>query len=73
MMRAAPASAAALAWDGRAASDAHAHSLRFALAQLWLEGITNVKEIAATLNARGGHSSRGGQWYPTSVQRLIVG
>jgi DNA invertase Pin-like site-specific DNA recombinase len=60
-----------LGTERRAAADAHARALRTALSELWLEGIIGVREIAAALNARGVSTSRGGQWHPTSVQRLL--
>ena len=61
-----------LAQERRAAADAQARKLRADLAELWVAGITNVREIAAALNARGIPASRGGRWHPTSVQRLLA-
>jgi DNA invertase Pin-like site-specific DNA recombinase len=61
-----------LAQERRAAADAHARKLHAVLAELWVAGITNIREIAAVLNARGIPASRGGQWHPTSVQRLLA-
>ena len=60
-----------LAQERRAAADAHAHGLRTVLSELWVRGITGVREIAAALNVRGVSTSRGGKWHPTSVQRLL--
>lgn len=61
-----------LAQERRAAADAQARKLRADVAELWVTGITNVREIAAALNARGIPASRGGRWHPTSVQRLLA-
>lgn len=61
-----------LAQERRAAADAQARKLRADLAELWVAGITNAREIAAALNARGIPASRGGRWHPTSVQRLLA-
>lgn len=61
-----------LAQERRAAADAHALKLRAVLAELWVAGITNIREIATALNERGIPASRGGQWHPTSVQRLLA-
>jgi DNA invertase Pin-like site-specific DNA recombinase len=60
-----------LAQERRAAADAHADRLRAVLIELWLRGITGVRETAAALNAQGAFTSRGGHWHPTSVQRLL--
>jgi DNA invertase Pin-like site-specific DNA recombinase len=60
-----------LAQERRAAADAHAHGLRSVHIELWLQGISGVREMAAALNAQGLTTSRGGQWHPTSVQRLL--
>lgn len=61
-----------LAQERRAAADAQARKLRAELAELWVAGIMNVRDIAAALNARGIPASRGGRWHPTSVQRLLA-
>ena len=60
-----------LAQERRAAADAHARGLRSVHIELWLQGISGVREMAAALNAQGVTTSRGGQWHPTSVQRLL--
>lgn len=60
-----------LAQERRAAADAHARATNAALNELLLKGAIGVREIAAALNARGVLTSMGGQWYPTSVQRLL--
>jgi DNA invertase Pin-like site-specific DNA recombinase len=60
-----------LAQERRAAADAQARKLRPVVAELWVDGTTNIREMAAALNARGIPASRGGQWHATSVQRLL--
>lgn len=61
-----------LAMEGRARADARARALRAALVDLWMQGVTGAREVAAALNARGIPADRGGQWHPTSVQRLMA-
>lgn len=58
--------------EARAAADAYASSLCAALAEIRATGVLSVRETAAALNARGILTRTGGQWHPTSVQRLLV-
>lgn len=57
--------------EARAGADAYASSLSATLDALRLEGITSVREVCAALNAQGVRTRKGGQWHPTSVQRLM--
>ena len=63
--------ATAINAEASAAADAYASSLRAALDVLRLQGVTSVREVAAALNAQGIRTRKGGQWHPTSVQRLL--
>lgn len=60
-----------LAREARAGADAYASTLTATLEELRARGVTSVRDTAAALNARGIPTSRGGQWHPTSVQRLL--
>ncbi|MER2218878.1 recombinase family protein [Methylobacterium brachiatum] len=60
-----------LARERRAAADAHAHGVRAVLDGIRVRGSTSAREIAVALNAEGVPARRGGQWHPTSVQRLL--
>lgn len=55
-----------------AQANAYASSLIAALAEIRATGALSVRETAAALNARGIATRTGGQWHPTSVQRLLV-
>jgi DNA invertase Pin-like site-specific DNA recombinase len=60
-----------LATQARAGADAYASTLTATLEELRLQGVYSVRDICSALNARGVPTSRGGQWHPTSVQRLL--
>ncbi|MGC5777590.1 recombinase family protein [Methylobacterium sp. NFXW15] len=58
--------------EARAAADAYASTLTAALSEIRASGAHSVRDTAAALNARGIATRTGGQWHPTSVQRLLV-
>ena len=60
-----------LATEQRTAADTYAGTLTATLEELRLCGVTSVREVAAALNERGIRTRKGGQWHPTSVQRLL--
>lgn len=60
-----------LAREARTGADAYARSLAPMIEELRLLGIYSVRDICSALNARGILTSRGAQWHPTSVQRLM--
>ncbi|UYW27707.1 recombinase family protein [Methylorubrum extorquens] len=60
-----------LAIQARTGADAFARSLTATIEELRCEGIYSVRDICTALNARGIRTSRGAQWHPTSVQRLM--
>lgn len=57
--------------EARAGADAYASSLSATLDALRLQGITSVRATCEALNAQGVRTRKGGQWHPTSVQRLL--
>lgn len=63
--------ASAINREARAGADAYASSLTATLEELRLQGTYSVRDICSALNARGITTRKGGQWHPTSVQRLL--
>lgn len=57
--------------QARAGADAYASSLSATIEELRVQGIYSVRDICSALNARGIRTSRGAQWHPTSVKRLM--
>jgi hypothetical protein len=56
----------------KANADKRASNLRTIVDEMRSQGITNVRSIAAELNARGILTPRGGSWHPTSAARLLA-
>src|SRR3954463_10625803 len=54
-----------------AAADGLARSLSPVLHSIRAEGALTLRAMAASLNRRGIKSSRGGEWYPSSVANLL--
>ncbi|WP_147029199.1 recombinase family protein [Methylobacterium oxalidis] len=52
-------------------ADDYAARLRPVLIELQAEGITSVRRTAEALNERGVPTITGGQWHPTTVQRVL--
>ena len=55
----------------RRAADQHRERIMPIVETIQGEGISSLKGIAHTLNARGILTARGGQWYATTVRNLI--
>jgi hypothetical protein len=55
----------------KAAANAQAKALEPTIRELRAAGITSVRAIAAALNDQKVPSTRGGEWHPTSVDRLL--
>jgi hypothetical protein len=53
-------------------ADSRAKSLASTLLQLRVAGHTTVRAISAELSRRKVPTARGGNWHPTTVQRLIA-
>lgn len=60
-----------LAREARAGADAYASTLTATLDALRCQGILSVRATCEALNAQGIRTRKGGQWHPTSVQRLL--
>jgi DNA invertase Pin-like site-specific DNA recombinase len=56
----------------RESADAFAANVLPIVRQVQASGVKTSKAIAEALNARGVKTARGGQWHPTSVQRLLA-
>ena len=56
----------------RAAADAFAANVRPIIEQIEVSGVRGHRAIAATLNARGVRTARGGEWHPTTMRNLMV-
>ena len=50
----------------------HASNLRSIVDDVRAQGITSIRKIAEELNQRGILASRGGEWQPTTVVRLLA-
>jgi DNA invertase Pin-like site-specific DNA recombinase len=55
----------------KANADQHAQDLRPIIRDIHDAGITSARAIADELTKRGVLTSRGGEWHPTSVVRLL--
>lgn len=55
----------------KAIADQHVANVRPIIDQLRAAGLSTLRDIAAALNARGIATARGGQWYASSVRRLL--
>jgi Recombinase len=53
-------------------ADLHAKSLDLTIRQLRAAGHTTVRAISAELTRRKVPTARGGNWHPTTVQRLLA-
>lgn len=53
-------------------ADAFAANVLPIVRQVQASGVKTPKAIAEALNAHGLKTARGGQWHPTSVQRLLA-
>jgi DNA invertase Pin-like site-specific DNA recombinase len=56
----------------RAAADQFAANVLPVVHEIQASGLTTLRGIAATLNARGIHTARGGQWHSTTVRNLLL-
>jgi DNA invertase Pin-like site-specific DNA recombinase len=56
----------------RAAADQFAANVLPVVHEIQASGLTTLREIAATLNVRGIHTARGGQWHSTTVRNLLL-
>jgi DNA invertase Pin-like site-specific DNA recombinase len=56
----------------RAAADQFAANVLPIVREIQASGLTTLREIAAALNARGIHTSRGGDWHSTTVRNLLL-
>jgi hypothetical protein len=56
----------------RAGAGRHAADILPVIADIRAAGIATLKGIAAELNARGVLTARSGQWYGTTVRKLLV-
>ena len=56
----------------RAAADRFAGNILPMVREIQAAGRTSLREVAATLNARGIRSARGGRWGSSSVRNLLL-
>ena len=56
----------------RTEADAFAATVLPIVRGIQAAGLTSTRAIAATLNARGIRTSRGGEWHHTTVQNLLT-
>lgn len=54
------------------AVDSRARALAFEIERARAGGAESLRDIADALNARGVEASRGGQWHPSGVKRLLA-
>jgi hypothetical protein len=67
-----PAATALAASSNRRIAAGFAANVLPVMAQIRAAGATSYAAIASTLNARGIHTARGGEWHATTVRNILL-
>jgi DNA invertase Pin-like site-specific DNA recombinase len=67
-----PVATAKAAMSNRRIASGFAANVLPVIQQIRAAGVTSYSAIAATLNARGIHTARGGEWHATTVRNILL-